>query len=289
MKSISTRATSVFLGVFLLVGILAVGFSGWSVYWSLRSQTWPTVGGHITSSRMTQQETQHGGETYGVALTYDYQVGGTGYHGQRLSFGTMSASSGYAQQILARYPVGQMVTVHYAAGDPKNSVLEPGLHGGTAIPLVVGTVFILASIMFRRLAGQAATISPEVSRRGTLRTDRPPPLMGLIFMIVGGSVAGMSLIGPFNWMAIYAGSLFFLAGLGLLVWSWQMLRLTQIFGGLAGLLFLGLFHWICFGGQIPEGVGMLRWFIGGFLVLVDLALVSSLVRWWRGRSGRGPS
>lgn len=289
MKPISNRATSIFLGLFLMGGVVAVGYSGWSAYWSLRSQTWPTVGGHITSSRMTQHDSQDGGETYGVALTFDYQIGETGYHGQRLSFGTMSASSGYAQQILARYPVGQTVTVHYAPGDPKNSVLEPGWHAGTAIPLVVGTVFILASILFRRLASQAASVSPGGPRQATIRMDRPPPLMGVIFMIVGGSVAGMSLISSFDWIPIFAGSLFFLAGLCLLVWSWQKPRLTQYLVGLTGLLFLALFHWICFGGQIPERVGVFRWFFYGFLALVDLALVSSLVRWWRGRSGRGPS
>jgi hypothetical protein len=48
----------------------------------------------------------------------------------------------YAEAIVARYPVGQMVTVYYTPDDPAKAVLEPGLSLKAFFTLSLGLVFL---------------------------------------------------------------------------------------------------------------------------------------------------
>ena len=108
----SSRAVAVFLILFMLVGLGAIGFGGWNLLRSFQCVHWPTANGVIESAETKSSSDNEGHTTYAPALQYRYLVARVTYEGSRLAFGTMSASPAYAQGILARYPVGKTVTVY---------------------------------------------------------------------------------------------------------------------------------------------------------------------------------
>ena len=145
-----------FLGLFVLVGIASLTYATYQTIRALDARHWPTAEAVVLSSDMTTHfDTSDGvsgggGPTFGAAVTYSYSVDGIGYESDRVSFGSYSSSdSDHAETILARYPVGASVTVHYDPEDPAEAVLEPGYAGGHTIIFIVGGTFVaVGSLLF---------------------------------------------------------------------------------------------------------------------------------------------
>ncbi len=212
-----------FLGAFILGGLIALGVGGSHFVWSVRSASWPTVEGVVLTSKLEMHEGNKGA-TYSARITYDYQVKGRHYDGRRLAFGALASSTGYAQGILDRYPVGGKVRVYYDPRDPGEAVLEPGLHGGTWVCFGVGTVFVLTGVMLWQMfaaASRAGLISSPAGRRPLSPSGQKPPLlMGVIFILMGAFVViGAGSDAGANWLAVTIGGLFILGGVGLLAKS----------------------------------------------------------------------
>jgi hypothetical protein len=89
------------------------------------AKSWLPVQGRITSSRMATRRSGVGEDATIInipAVAYSFSVGGRSYQGGRLSIGDISGP--FAEEALARYPVGAAVTVYYDPADPENCVLE---------------------------------------------------------------------------------------------------------------------------------------------------------------------
>ncbi|MGX1785532.1 DUF3592 domain-containing protein [Bosea sp. NPDC055332] len=91
-----------------------------------RAKGWVQAQGRITLSRMAVRRPPAGNEIGTVVnipdVAYSFRVGGQDYRGTRVSLGDISGK--YAEEALARYPVGKMVTVFYDPADPGECVLE---------------------------------------------------------------------------------------------------------------------------------------------------------------------
>lgn len=91
-----------------------------------RAKGWAQAQGRITLSRMTMRRPPEGNEIGTLVnvpdVAYAFKVGGQDYRGTRVSLGDISGK--YAQEALARYPVGTMVSVFYDPADPEDCVLE---------------------------------------------------------------------------------------------------------------------------------------------------------------------
>ncbi|POR57050.1 DUF3592 domain-containing protein [Bosea psychrotolerans] len=90
-----------------------------------RAKSWLPAQGRITSSRMATRRSGVGEDATIInipAVAYSFSVGGRSYQGGRLSIGDISGP--FAEEALARYPVGTAVTVYYDPADPENCVLE---------------------------------------------------------------------------------------------------------------------------------------------------------------------
>ena len=136
-----------FLGIFLAVG-LGLTITGISNIKSAKeSETWPTVNGVIFKSKV-KSSTSDGSTTYGADISYDYQVNGQAYKGDKVTFGDVStSSSSRAEKIVDRYPVGKIIGVFYNPNKPETSVLEPGLSGGVWLLPGVGSVFLIIPLI----------------------------------------------------------------------------------------------------------------------------------------------
>ena len=298
MAQMSSRGAQLFCSLFIVIGLVTAGTGIWIFANSLRAEHWPVTDGIVQIAEMMSHDANDGGTTYSAKVTYGYQVAGTLYTGDKVTIGQMSAESGYAQGILNRYPVGKKVSVHYSPGDPADAVLETGIHGGTWICLGVGTAFTLFGIMFLQIQRAAARAqipgappsSIRVQPDGSVMMDKPPVLMGVIFLLAG---IGVGFVPPDsgrpNWLMYAAGAVFFCGGVMLLLYRLE----NKVYGKLASFVFLipflAIFHWVSFGAgerngtfSTPFSISQLvnvRTPFAIFTLLIDLAMVAGLIHW----------
>jgi hypothetical protein len=115
-----------------LVGLLAtIAFSS-SRQQGLSAGGWPQADARVIDSGMDVQTRHRNGQKvkrFKPRVSYEYEVGGERYTGDRIKYGVASAtiSKLEADRVLAKYPKDATVKVHYVAKRPYVSVLEPGL------------------------------------------------------------------------------------------------------------------------------------------------------------------
>jgi uncharacterized protein (TIGR03435 family) len=299
MAQVSNRGTRLFCLLFVVIGLVAVSVGVSMMIKSLRTEHWPVTDGVIQSAEMKSHSGSKGGTTYSAEVTYTYQVAGTGYTGDKVSIGQMSSSSEYARGILNRYPIGKKVSVHYQPGDPSEAVLETGIHGGTWICLGVGTAFTLFGIMFLQISratakaqmpGAPQSPSVKVLPDGRVTMNKPPVLMGVIFILMGSFIPfGDPAKGVPHWMLDVAGGIFIAAGIAMLLVRLQNKIYAKTFGALAVLLLLAAFNWVSFGPG--ERIGTVTTPFGthtgvnvktGFAVITsffDLIMLAFVINW----------
>ena len=121
------------IGGFVLMAVLALsGFVSLASakhlhdYW--HSAEWPTTRGVITRS---QRDNIHGaGTPDGPRIEYRFSVDGTEYQSRRWGFPLIDAGPGSnIKGILARYPRGAKVRVHYDPEYPQHALLDTDLQG----------------------------------------------------------------------------------------------------------------------------------------------------------------
>lgn len=134
-------ATTFFLmAIFLAVGI-GLSFWGWSVLENARvSESWPTTDGEILSSTV-RVDTDEDGTSYFGDVTFRYSVDDIVYTSDNVSFGQYGGNRDHAEEIVARYPAGSGVTVHYDPADVETAVLEPGVTWSSYMLLAMGGMF----------------------------------------------------------------------------------------------------------------------------------------------------
>jgi uncharacterized protein (TIGR03435 family) len=263
MAQKSSRGGQLFCSLFVLIGLVTVGIGIWLLAKSVRSGQWPVTNGIIRSAELKSHQGNKGGTTYSAEITYTFQVGGATYEGDKVSIGQMSSSSDYARGILNRYPAGKKVSVHYPPGDPSDAVLETGIHGGTWICLGAGTGFTLLGLMFlqiqraalrAQLPGAPQPSSVTVRPDGSMTMDKPPVLMGVIFLLVG---IGLCFVPPDNgkpgWLMFAVGGMFAFGGLLLLLYRLENKVYSKIATWVVLALFLVIFHWVSFGSGERNG------------------------------------
>jgi hypothetical protein len=299
MAQISNRSIQLFCWLFIVIGSVAVGVGGWMLAKSLRTEHWPVTNGIVRSSHTESHSDNDGGTTYSAEVAYTYQVAGVNYDGDKVSIGQMSASSDYAQGIANRYPAGRKVFVHYSSTNPAEAVLESGIHGGTWICLGVGTAFVLFGAMFLQIQKAAAkakmpgapqSSSIKTNPDGSISMDKPPVLMGVIFVLAG---VGLCFVPPDsdkpNWIMYAVGGFFGLMGIFLLLNRLENKMHSKI-AMIPGLvLFLAIFHWVSFGPGERIGTSTtpfsqhsgvdVRWPFAIFTILMDLVIVAMAIHW----------
>ena len=299
MAQDSNRGIKLFCWLFVVIGLGIAGWGGWTLIKSIRTNDWPVTDGVIQSARQKSHPDKDGSTTYSAEITYTYEVAGVKYDGDKIAIGQMSSSSEYVQGVLGRYPVGGKVSVHYSATNPTDAVLETGIHGGTWICFVVGTVFTLFGVMFLQLmrtaakaetAGVLQPSSATVSPDGSVTTSKAPLLMGVIFLIAGiGICFGQPSNGTPQWILYAAGGMFGMIGVYIFLAALKNKLYSKIATLLAVVLFLAIFHWISFGAgerigtsttpfSQQSGVNVKLPF-AIFTILMDAAIIAGFFHW----------
>ena len=118
----------------LLVGALLLGSGVWQSGHSLRAARWPVATGTVTRAQAVPAGRFADRRGWRPEVNYTYRTEGQTYSGERLNFFRLNPTSlRGARRVLAQYPVGQSVPVHYDPRQPSRSVLQVGL--GLSWPL----------------------------------------------------------------------------------------------------------------------------------------------------------
>ena len=140
---------TLFILIFVVVGLGIAGFGARSVVHARASSAWPHVSGKITHSEIDRSSNSDG-TSYKPRVHYTYSVNGEPFTGERICFGLANMSAGYrfAQAYTKRYQVGSSVDVYYDPVQPASAVLEPGLSKRAFIPMSFGLAFAFMGAWF---------------------------------------------------------------------------------------------------------------------------------------------
>lgn len=107
--------------VLLLLGLLLVGLAAWIRTMNARAAGWPQARGVIVRS---EHERAVDSDNDAVHIEFEYTVGGRTHRAARVSYAGVPAQRVDKEALVARYPVGREVTVHYDPATPGRATLE---------------------------------------------------------------------------------------------------------------------------------------------------------------------
>ena len=109
-------------------GLLALLFFFVSRRQTRQATNWPFVRGRIESSTVETLRTTVDGRsrtTFAPAVEYAYEVNGVRYRSRQINLALkISGTQGYAEGVVARYPEGSEIDVHYDPANPSSAALE---------------------------------------------------------------------------------------------------------------------------------------------------------------------
>ena len=139
-------------GILALIGAIMIFSSVRARKAAERAATWPSIQGTVTSAELVTHR-HHNSKTHTTSYTYEpkveysYSVLGTTYSGKKLAYGPTSYAENKAKELMARYPLGQAVSVYYNTEDPAESVLNPAAPNTTTLTVVGIILCVLALVM----------------------------------------------------------------------------------------------------------------------------------------------
>ncbi len=140
-----------------VMSIVLIIFGVREVSRASESKTWPVVQGQIIRSEMVfhHSGSDTGENGHEAFIEYGYKVGNRDFTSRRRAFIWFKYSGEKtARAIVAKYPKGAAVAVHYRADDPSAAVLEPGVTFQVATEPLMGVLgVVLCILIFRFLPG----------------------------------------------------------------------------------------------------------------------------------------
>jgi hypothetical protein len=137
-----------------IVGMgLLVAFCGflWTIFFLLpvrnllRMRVWQPTTCQILSSRVTENHrSSTDGDTYGVAITYQWTRSGTTYEGDRYDpYGWESNGRAEARALVASLPPMREVGCFVDPNDPRQAVIDRVVHGTQIFPWVMSWALMI--------------------------------------------------------------------------------------------------------------------------------------------------
>jgi hypothetical protein len=139
--------------------------------WRCRAESaalWPETQGQVRECRIIEIPLRNRKE-YRTTATYEYAVNGTQYRSQRRFFGeeATGGSRSQAEQLHLKYRVGSQVTVYYNPDNPKEAVLELGVHKALGWMTGFGLLFVsmgclIGAVTAISTLGDCGLLSPRM-------------------------------------------------------------------------------------------------------------------------------
>lgn len=141
----------IFVGIGTWLGAAMAVRSKKTITEAKASSKWPSTQGHITQSTVTfGPGGVHGTRLYRPEIEYEYEVSGVKQRANAVSFGPLTALSDpqFANDRVAKFPVGKAVAVFYNPENPEEAILEPGTNAGAYIMFGIGLGVFIGGAIF---------------------------------------------------------------------------------------------------------------------------------------------
>jgi hypothetical protein len=109
------------------------------------SKQWPISSGTVTVSALEKSPDSRW--RYRAAVQYRYRVGSKEYQSNRIFWGGNEGRWKHMESVIATYPQGSKVSVHYDPQNPAEAVIDPAQNAGSK-PLVLYAVAMVALGLF---------------------------------------------------------------------------------------------------------------------------------------------
>jgi Protein of unknown function (DUF3592) len=109
------------------------------------SKRWPVSSGTVIASAL--EKSPDGRWRYRAAVQYRYRVGGKEYQSDRIFWGGNEGRQRHMASVIAAYPEGCKVSVHYDPQNPSEAVIDPAQNIGSR-PLVLYAMAMIALGLF---------------------------------------------------------------------------------------------------------------------------------------------
>ena len=119
------------------------------------SKRWPVSPGTIIASAL--EKAPEGRWRYRAAVQYRYRVAGKEYQSDRIFWGGNEGRQKHMASVIAAYPQGSKVSVHYDPQNPAEAVLDPAQNIGSR-PLVLYAMAMIALGLFVLTGGVFALL-----------------------------------------------------------------------------------------------------------------------------------
>lgn len=149
-------ALKMIVGSFVALGVAALVWGVAATISALQTLSWPTAEGTVIESEVLTYQTSGAGRNrinetmYSAKVVYEYTAAGKTGRGDTVRMNQVDTNDiSDAKRIVARYPKGESVAVHYDPDQPdRTSVLETGMGPGVFIPLGIGLFLIVFPLGF---------------------------------------------------------------------------------------------------------------------------------------------
>src|SRR5579863_2176834 len=119
------------------------------------SKRWPLSPGTVIASAL--EKSPDGRWRYRAAVQYRYRAGGKEYQSDRIFWGGNEGRQKHIASVIAAYPQGSKVSVHYDPQNPAEAVLDPAQHIGSR-PLVLYAMAMITLGLFVLTGGVYALL-----------------------------------------------------------------------------------------------------------------------------------
>ncbi|MFP2958437.1 DUF3592 domain-containing protein [Myxococcus sp. 1LA] len=168
----------------------------------MQTESWPSVQGTITRSEVEAVRSNKS-TTYGLKVAYTYSVDGQHYEGSRARPAMWrSGGRGFAEELVARYPLGATIPVYYRPGQPSEAVLQTGMDGSALFTLMLLMPFNLVMLWLGTLVVGAWKPEPPLlstffreDGSECVTLDGPWTTTFVALSLVGASLACVALAG----------------------------------------------------------------------------------------------
>jgi hypothetical protein len=105
---------------------------------SIRTRSWVPAEAVVTNSSVRKEQVDEK-TTYHPAVGYSYTFGGSKRFGDTIRLVRLSEKhSGYAEEVISRYPVGGRITVYVDPTSPAKTVIVRGIEWHAVIAVAFG-------------------------------------------------------------------------------------------------------------------------------------------------------
>jgi hypothetical protein len=119
------------------------------------SKGWPVSSGSVIASALEKSPDNRW--RYRAAVQYRYRVGAKEYQSERVFWGGSEGRRRHMESVIAAYPAGREVSVHYDPQNPAQAVLDPVQNPGSK-PLVLYAMGMMTLGLFALTGGVYALV-----------------------------------------------------------------------------------------------------------------------------------